>query len=49
MIILTHSHSHTRSLTAAEDVLDNVSYAKAYSSDHQMQLLEQVAQAGVGR
>lgn len=26
-----------------DDVLDNVSFAKAYSSDHQMQLLEQAA------
>lgn len=26
-----------------EDVLENVSYAKAYNSDHQMQLLEQAA------
>ena len=26
-----------------EDVLDNVSYAKAYNSDHQMTLLEQAA------
>jgi DNA repair protein RAD51 len=26
---------------AADDVLDNVSYAKAYNSDHQMALLEQ--------
>jgi DNA repair protein RAD51 len=26
---------------AADDVLDNVSYAKAYNSDHQMSLLEQ--------
>jgi DNA repair protein RAD51 len=33
--------SHT--FHVAEDVLDNVSYAKAYSSDHQMQLLEQAA------
>lgn len=28
---------------SAEDVLDNVSYAKAYTSDHQMTLLEQAA------
>lgn len=28
---------------AADDVLDNVAYARAYNSDHQMQLLEQAA------
>jgi DNA repair protein RAD51 len=28
---------------AAEDVLDNVAYARAYNSDHQMQLLTQAS------
>jgi DNA repair protein RAD51 len=28
---------------SGEDVLDNVAYARAYNSDHQMQLLQQAA------
>ena len=38
-----HPATRPPPIPAAEDVLDNVSYAKAYSSDHQMQLLEQAA------
>lgn len=41
--LITWSPSHSPSPSTADDVLDNVSYAKAFNSDHQMQLLEQAA------
>ena len=38
-----HNLSIHPPLPAAEDVLDNVAYARAYNSDHQMKLLEDAA------
>jgi len=38
---IPRAHTHPSLHIAADDVLDNVSYAKAFNSDHQMSLLEQ--------